>query len=155
MDKYNENKKKECQCIEYKNMGVVDTCDCPLHSTDLLKVYKEESWYKELELHNKSCIEYFKHGNCIHYPANDENWEERFDKEFTKHNLRDDLSEQKVARYIKDFIRSELSREIITAKREVVEDILKMKYNHYDEYGDGWEVIAEKDVIKYRKEKNI
>ena len=37
---------------------------------------------------------------------------EEFDERFTEHNLRDDLSEQKVARYIKDWFITKMKEQI-------------------------------------------
>lgn len=55
-------------------------------------------------------------------------WETEFDEEFTKNNLRDDLSEQKVSNYIKSFIHKVEAQAYERGKKEVIaEMVLKHK----------------------------
>lgn len=66
-----------------------------------------------------------------------EGWEKKFDDEFSNKNLRDDLSEQKVSNYIKEFIRSlinQTEQRVAIEKEELAEALLDM----YGQYcGDG------------------
>lgn len=50
-------------------------------------------------------------------------WEERFDTQFTSHNLRDDLSEQKVSQYIKAFIHSVIAEERKKEREKLLDDL--------------------------------
>lgn len=70
------------------------------------------------------CWESKKTGErCAHSPSS---MEERFDKEFTQYNLRDNKSEQKVARYIKNFILKELSLAISKERERVREKMVEL-----------------------------
>lgn len=44
-----------------------------------------------------------------------------------------------------------IKKEITVAKREVVDDILKIKYHTIDKYEDAWEVVQASDITNYRE----
>ena len=70
---------------------------------------------------------------------------EEFDERFTEHNLRDDLSEQKVARYIKDWFITKMKEQIEIAVRETKNDMVDIIALHQREYIDDLKLVNEED----------